>query len=190
MDLCLRNKDWKYNCGTRHEWGQRPCCDRDMRNCRKRLDKLEKQIREGLSAPAHTTPTSSPAVDLGVTVVPGESWNILAEEAHGALPKEVKIAFKTKDGKTQYTSFVTAPPSPGHDHPISENGTSGPSGGAQVIDEMDTGASSSDASQPEAHADTPVGEFNDNIEGKETANDVGFTEVREGGDVISICSLD
>lgn len=190
MDLCLRNKDWKYNCGTRHEWGQRPCCDRDMRNCRKRLDKLEKQIREGLSAPAHTTPTSSPAVDLGVTVVPGESWNILADEAHGALPKEVTIAYKTKDGRTQYTSFVPAPPTPGHHHPISETATSGPSVGEQEIDKMEDGDSSSDASQPEVHADTPVEAVNDDVEGKEMVCVVGVTEVRKGGDATSICSLD
>lgn len=88
--------------------------------CCERLDMLVKQIREGPSAPAHTTSASSPAVNLGVTVVPGESWSILADEAHGALPKEVKIAYKTKDGKTQYTSFVPASPSPGHDHPIRE----------------------------------------------------------------------
>lgn len=153
-----------------------------------RLDMLVKQIREGSSPPAHATSAPSPAVDLGV--VPGESWSILADEAHGALPKEVKIAYKTKDGKTQYTSFVPASSSPGHDHPISETATSGPSGGAQVIDEMETGASSSDSSQTEAYEDTPVEAFNDDVEGKETVCDVGVTEVRKGGDAISICSLD
>lgn len=113
-----------------------------------RLDMLEKQIREGPSPSVHDTSAPSPVVDLGEA--PGESWSILAEEAHGALPKEVKIAYKTKDSKIQYTSFVPASPSPGHKYPISENATSGPSGGAQVIDEMDTGASSSDALHSEA----------------------------------------
>lgn len=166
----------------------RYCRKYALKACCERLDMLVKQIREGSSPPAHATPTPSPAVDLGV--VPGESWSILAEEAHGALPKEVKIAYKTNDGRTQYTSFTPVSPSAGQDHPISETATSGPSVGEQEIDKMEDGDSSSDSSQPEAHADTPVGEFNDNIEGKETANDVGFTEVREGGDVISICSLD
>lgn len=172
---------------TGEYWGPDSCWN--IKTCMERLDMLDKEIREGLSPPAHATPTSSPAVDVGVMVVPGESWSILADEAHGALPKEVKIAYKTKDGKTQYTSFVPASPGPGHDHPIPESATSGSSGGEQGIKDLETDPFSSDASQPEAHADTPVGEFNDNIEGAYDVGD-GVTEVREGGDVISICSLD
>lgn len=154
-----------------------------LKACRERLDMLVKQIREGSSPPAHATPTPSPAVDLGV--VPGESWSILADEAHGALPKEVKIAYKTKDGKTQYTSFVPASPSPGHDHPIRETATLGPSGGEHVVDKLETGTSSSDVARSEAHADTPVEALINDVEGKETV-----CEARKGGDAISICSLD
>lgn len=55
---------------------------------------------------------------------------------------------------------------------------------------MEDGDSSSDASKPEAHADTPVEVLNDDVEGKETVCVVGVTEARKGGDAISICSLD
>lgn len=99
---------------NQNKWGQHLSSSLDqnwdIKTCIERLDMLEKQIREGLSPPVHDTSAPSPAVDLGEA--PGESWSTLAEEAHGALPKEVKIAYKTKDGKIQYASFVPASPSP------------------------------------------------------------------------------
>lgn len=162
----LSNMDWDWDLGT----------------CMKRLFKIEKPNRVGPLPDAHSTSASSPAIDMDV--VPGESWSILAEEARAMAPKEVKIAYKTKDGRTQYTSFVPASPSPGHEHPISQTAASGPSSGEHEIDKLETGASSSDVSQSEAHETTPVEAYNGDVEGKEMAYDVGVTEVRERGDVI------
>lgn len=176
--------------GTRYKWGQylRSNMDWnwDLGTCMKHLFKIWNLTQEGPAA--HSISTSSPAVHL--VVVPGESWSILAEEAHSALPKEVKIAYKTKVGKTQYSLFVPASPSPGHDRPIPETATSGPSVGEQEIDKMEDGDSSSGASKPGAHADRPVEALNDDVEGMETVCVVGVTEARKGGDAISICSLD
>lgn len=111
--LHVMNNEWRwgrtqFRLDTTYKYGMHLCTGEywgsgsywDIETCMERLDMLDKEIREGLSPPAHATPTSSPAVDLGVTVVPGESWNILADEAHGALPKEVTITYKTKDGRT------------------------------------------------------------------------------------------
>lgn len=65
-------------------------------------------------------------------------------KAHAILPKEVKIVYKMKDGKTQYVSFAPVSSSPGHHH-ISGDASSVPSGGEQEVENLGTGVSSSDA---------------------------------------------
>lgn len=188
-------RNWGYyqlRRGSRHKWGQylrsTMDWDWDLGACIKRLFKIEKPAHEGPSAGAHHgTSPSSPTIDMGE--VPGESWSILVEEAHGILPKEVRIAYKMNDGRMQYLSFAPVSSSSGH-HPISGTTSLGPSGGEQEIGDLDTDISSSDASKPEAYDDTPVEAFKDDGERIATAYDTELDEVRVGGDAIPICSLD
>lgn len=181
-------RNWGYyqlRRGSRHKWGQylrsTMDWDWDLGACIKRLFKIEKPTHEGPSAGAHHgTSPSSPTIDMGE--VPGESWSILAEEAHGILPKEVRIVYKMNDGRMQYLSFAPVSSSPGH-HPVS--GTAG----LRPSRNLETDISSLNASKPEAYEDTPVEAFKDDGERIEMAYDTEFDEVRVGGDARSICSL-
>lgn len=167
---------------SRHKWGQyirsNMNWDWDLGACLNLLFKIEKLTHEGQSPAAHSESAPCPAVAMGS--VAGESWSILAEAAHVILPKEIKIAYKTKGGKTEYISFVPASSSPDH-HSISETANSGPSGVEQDIKNLEAGT---------AHFN-PVEALYEDCEGlMESTYGVEVDEVRMGGDAISMCSLD
>lgn len=137
------DKNWGYyqlRRASRHRWGQYLCSNMDwewdLGACMERLFTAEKQIREGPSTAGRRTSASSIEIDMGV--VPGESWSLMAKEVHGILPKEVKISYKTKDGRTQYMLFVPASSNPSPHHPVFGTSCSGSSAGEQEIESLHT----------------------------------------------------
>lgn len=166
------DKNWVYyqlRRASRHRWGQYLCSNMDwewdLGACMERLFTAEKQIREGPSTAGRRTSASSIEIDMGV--VPGESWSLMAEEAHGILPKEVKISYRTKDGRTQYMLFVPASSNPSPHHPVFGTSCSGPSAGEQEIESLHTSSSYSDASHSNTYEGTPGEAINDDREGKD-----------------------
>lgn len=178
--------------------------DWDLGACLKRLFKVQKKTRVGPSRGAQIPTASGPRID--VNAGSGGTLKISMGEMHGSLPKEVQIAYKTKTGETQHLTFTPVCPIPGN-NPISERSCdfepsaehilgstmwrnsayrNWPSAGEQEIDDMGIGASSLDTSHFKDSEDTSVEDPGNGYEGKE----VEFDEVRVGGDVISICSLD
>lgn len=173
----------------------------DLGACMRRLFKVE-QTRDPA---AQISPTATPAIDMSGSA--GETWRISAGQTQGVLPKEVQITYETESGETHYMSFVPASPNPGcrpgsetanvetfgeeesYPKPDSRHGK-GSSGGEEEGENLKDGSPSSEASQPEARGDALFENSIEDCEGKERAYDVGFDEVQEGGDAISICSLD
>lgn len=169
-----------------------------------RLFKVQKQNRVGPPRAMKSSPSTS------LDAVSGRTWEIMPGELQGNFPKDVRITYKTETGETQCMTFTPAFPVPDrHLTPeITRAGTSaghildstfvqqdsefrrGSSVGEQGNEDLEEGASSSDASQPDACEDTPAEEFNGDCEGKERAYDFGLDEARVGEDTISICSLD
>lgn len=119
----------------------------------------------------------------------------------------MQIAYETESGETQYMSFLPAFPSTGcrlgsgtanvgsfaeeESHPKSDSRHGkGSSGEKEEGENLMDGSPSSEASHPEARGDALFEKSIEDCEGKERGGEVGFDEVRVGGDAISICSLD
>lgn len=182
-------------CLSRFKWGQylrsNMDWDWDLGSCMKRLFKLEKQTRVGSSLGTQISSASRPGIDVDAGTE--GTLKISMGEAEGSLPREVKVAYKTATGETQYLTFAPLSPIPGNTSVSERPCIVEPSAedwsrkstfeGRQEIDDPEAGSSSLDISLDNAFEDSLV---------EETRNDYGGKdiEVRARGDAISICSLD
>lgn len=203
-------RDWGHyqlRRGSRHKWGQylrsNMDWDWDVGTCLNQLFNAEQQISGGPRLTAQIPPKSCAVID--VDVKQGDTWKLEAQES---LPKEVRIAYKTETGETQYMLFVPVSSGPGL-HPSSQcsgdrsltEETLGPavvepdsgrrtgfSVAKQGCEDRETCVPSSDTLQHRAREDHPVEVSTDDFKGKDDV----FNEVQlgHGEDMISVCSLD
>lgn len=85
--------------------------DWDLRTCIRRLFKVQKQTRAGLSIAMQIPPDSSPLIHVGTT--PEDMWKISAGHSHREQPKEVQMVYKIENGEAWNMLFAPAFSSPG-----------------------------------------------------------------------------